>query len=185
MILGVLSDSHGYADRVACALAVLETAGATAFVHCGDVGDTEVLEHLASRQSWFVWGNTDVPSPTVHRYLNAIGMPVPAQVPLDIELAGRRIRVCHGHEREFGKLLDLHLYEEQVPQAWGGEFLLHGHTHSARFERLPSGACLLNPGALHRAPQYSVATLDLERGEVSFWVVDEHNPASSLVSFKP
>jgi putative phosphoesterase len=185
MILGVLSDSHGYADRTAHALTVLEAAGATAFVHCGDVGDSDVLEHLASRQAWFVWGNTDSPGPTMHRYLGSIGVPVPETLPLDIALAGRRIRVCHGHERVFGQLLDLHLYEEQIPEAWGGDFLLHGHTHAARFERLPSGACLLNPGALHRAAVYSVATLDLEQGEALFWVVDEHKPASSLVSFKP
>ena len=184
MILGVLSDSHGHATRVAHALAVLEAVGAEAFVHCGDVGEAPVLDQLAGRRAWFVWGNTDRPSATLQRYVQHLGLPTPDRIPLDIKLDGKRIRVGHGHEHGFEALLDLHEAGDDIPDADQADYILHGHTHVARYAPLASGASVMNPGALQRAQTYSVATLDLASGAASFWVVNENLPPSSLVPFE-
>jgi predicted phosphodiesterase len=48
--------------------------------------------------------------------------------------------------------------------------LLQGHTHVRADERVGT-VRVINPGALHRAAQKTVATLDTETGEVKFLVV--------------
>ena len=59
VILGILSDTHGFHQRTAHAIALLEQLGASAFVHCGDIGGEAVLDELAGRKAWVVPGNVD------------------------------------------------------------------------------------------------------------------------------
>ena len=54
MKIGILSDSHGHVQPVRAALQLLDAAGAQGFIHCGDVGNMEVIEELAGRRAWFV-----------------------------------------------------------------------------------------------------------------------------------
>jgi hypothetical protein len=183
MILGVLSDTHGRYQIAEAALGVLREAGATAFVHCGDVGDERVFDVLAGEQCWFVWGNTDLPSASLRTYIENIGLTGPRKVPLTLKLDERRIAVCHGHEREFDQLMRLH-QQDDVPEPLRFDFLLHGHTHIAAHDCLPSGMQRLNPGALHRAKTYTVATIDLPNRRVAHWVVDPHF-SRGLRSFSP
>src|SRR5262245_56050038 len=109
MILGVLSDTHGRAARLRCAMQLLKSRGATAFIHCGDLGVEAVITELAAGamdefghpHAWFVWGNTDPRDPHLEMFAKNLGLPLPPRIlPLRIELAGRRIAVFHGHERE-------------------------------------------------------------------------------------
>ncbi|RLS46748.1 MAG: metallophosphoesterase, partial [Planctomycetota bacterium] len=52
----------------------------------------------------------------------------------------------------------------------GVDYLLHGHTHVCRDER--HGATrIINPGALHRASEFTVALLDTDSDELQFLVV--------------
>ena len=72
-------------------------------------------------------------------------------------MSGKSIQVFHGHEPEFRRAL-------RNPRA---DYILHGHTHVPRDERI-GGARVINPGALHRARTYTVATLDLDRDALRF-----------------
>ena len=72
--LGLLSDTHGRADACREALRVLGDLGATAFVHCGDVCGTDVLDALAGERVWFVWGNNDLDRKKETRYAESIGL---------------------------------------------------------------------------------------------------------------
>ena len=157
MILGILSDSHGRADRVRAARALLENAGATLLVHCGDVGGTEVFDELVGSDLRFVWGNTDFPTPGTMAYLSTVGLQAPEDVPLEFEVDGRTIQVFHGHEPGFAAAL-------ANPQC---DYILHGHTHVANDERIGK-ARVINPGALQRAIRRTVATLELANGELAF-----------------
>jgi hypothetical protein len=159
MILGILSDTHGQYERAARAIALLKDAGAEAFVHCGDVGGDDVFARFAGERLWFVWGNCDHPSRSELAYVRSLGLTPPEEVPLPIELEGRRIAVFHGHEPELDRF-----------QPAGFDYLLHGHTHVRRDERV-DGVRIINPGALHRAREYSVATLDLAADVLAFHVV--------------
>jgi predicted phosphodiesterase len=47
----------------------------------------------------------------------------------------------------------------------GADYLIHGHTHELRDERT-AGTRIINHGALHRAPRFTVATLVPATGEL-------------------
>ncbi len=159
MILGILSDTHGQHERAARALTVLKAAGAQAFVHCGDVGGEDVFSQFAGERFWFVWGNCDQASAPLVAFVHSLGLPPPEDVPVRIELEGRHIAVFHGHEPEMLRF-----------QSAGVDYVLHGHSHVRRDERI-GGTRFINPGALHRAREYTVATLDLAADRLLFHVV--------------
>lgn len=155
MKLGIMSDSHGRVQRVRDALAVLDAAGADAIVHCGDVGGPDVLEEFASRQCWFVWGNTDFPQPTWRPQVEALGLAWP-DGPLELTLSGRRFAVFHGHEPGFREAIHSNKFD----------YLLHGHSHRQADYR--SGRTrVINPGALHRVAIPTVALLDIDGDDVA------------------
>ena len=61
MIVGVLSDTHGKAQMAASAVKLLLAHGAEYLIHCGDVGDTDVLDSMAGHPS-MVCGKPSVSS---------------------------------------------------------------------------------------------------------------------------
>ena len=75
----------------------------------------------------------------------------------EVTLAGKRVAVVHGHlHTDVRKLL-----------AGQPDYLLSGHSHRS------SDTCVgvtrrINPGALHRATEFTVALLDLERDALRF-----------------
>lgn len=163
MIVGILSDTHDRAPRARQAVDLLRAHAASAIIHCGDVGES-VFEILASALTddgttvvRFVWGNTDERSPALERFVRSLGLVLPSPPPpLRIELDGKRFAVFHGHEQQLDDVRD-----------GDCDYLLHGHTHVRRDERVGS-IRVINPGALHRAMRYSVATLDTQRDELTF-----------------
>lgn len=176
MILGILSDTHGQRRRAAAAIRLLRAAGATALVHCGDVGDAEVLEELAGLPGWIMPGNTDFADIRLAAHAEALGLVVATTVPLRLRLADRGLAVFHGHEPQFARLVDETLTAGALPADYADcQYILHGHTHIASVTPLGT-ARLVNPGALQRAPRHTVATLDLARDVVEFLrVTDEQS----------
>ena len=175
MILGILSDTHGFRERTARALALLERLGAEAFVHCGDVGTAEVLGELAKRRTWLVPGNIDGLNPTLMHSAETLGLHIPDTIPLQIELSGRSIAVYHGHEPQFSRLVRAirHRHVAAFTELTRGlDYVFYGHTHTAAEARVGQ-VRMINPGALERARPHTVATLDLERDALEFWQVDE------------
>ena len=161
MIVGILSDTHGDRDAARQAIALLAAHGAQVFFHCGDVGGERVLDEFIQRRLHFVWGNCDDPTPSLRRYVvETLGLALPRE-PLRVELAGRRIAVYHGHEREFAPAVRAPDYD----------YLFYGHTHVADDQR-DNGARFINPGALHRARVKTVATLDLATDELIYRTLD-------------
>lgn len=156
MKLGIMSDSHGHTTLVRQALTILDRAGAEAIIHCGDVGGLDVLEELAGRRCWFVWGNTDLPRSSWRPHVETLGLPWPNSG-VEIMLDRKRIAVYHGHERAFGEAF----------AAANHDYLLHGHTHQN--DDYHAGRMrVINPGALYRATTRTVALLDLATDEVTF-----------------
>jgi len=156
-MIGILSDTHGKVPQARAAAALFDQLGVSLIIHCGDVGGLEVFSEFVGRPFRFVWGNTDHPSGRLHADLKTVEIKEPEQVPLRIASSDRSIDVFHGHESQFHRVLD-------NPQA---DYILHGHTHVARDERIGS-ARIINPGALHRARAYTVATLDPVEDVVQF-----------------
>lgn len=176
MILGILSDSHGRAARTAAALRLLRICGAETFIHCGDIGSPEVLDEFIGKDVHFVWGNNDDERGSIARYASSIGQTLPVP-PRQLFLAGHKIVVFHGHERGFADL-------------WRGltgpagahsdaAYVLYGHSHVPADDRR-GNTRFINPGALHRAAMFTVATLDLSADIVRHYEVRDDAAAGDV-----
>lgn len=158
MRIGILSDSHDQIGRTAAAVALLAAEGAEVLIHCGDLTEPTIVHTVAGAgvPCHYVLGNNDFDLEGIERAVVATGGTMLGWAG-EIELAGRRIGVTHGHlSSEFRSLL------KAEP-----DYLLFGHTHQWLDER-DGPIRQINPGALHRAREWTVAMLDLDRDEVQF-----------------
>lgn len=139
------------------AVSLFDSLDVAHIIHCGDVCGLNVFDELAGRPVTFVWGNCDVASDATLDYLETLGLTAPDHVPMILELGAKRFAVFHGHERAFARAL--HTLDV--------DYLLHGHTHIARNDRI-NGTRIINPGALHRANPKTVAILDTDSDALTF-----------------
>ena len=160
MLVGILSDTHDRVDAMAAAVKLLREAGAEFYVHCGDVGSERVIDHLAGLPAAFVFGNTDWDRAALARYAQSVGVACHGSF-ADLELGGKRVAVTHGDDFK----LKQRLLAEQKH-----DYLLQGHTH-VRADQRVGRTRLINPGALHRAREKTVALLDTETDRLRFLIV--------------
>ena len=169
MKLGLLSDSHGRAEITARAARMLLDHGADTLIYLGDIGDEKTLDALALEPGGngqlhpsvhLVFGNCDWPLQVLADYARNLGITVdhPAG---RLHLAGKQIAFTHGHiEAELRQAL-----------ADGVDYLFHGHTHEIRDERV-GDTRVINPGALFRAREHTVALLDLPQDRLDLLSLD-------------
>lgn len=125
MKIGLISDTHGRLRPEV--FEILE--GVERVLHAGDVGPPGLLVELeAIAPVTAVWGNTD-------------GFELRSTLPeiAEIELAGERVVVVHGHQ-----------LGSPTPRALrsahpGAAVIVYGHTHRPLVER--NGALVVNPGS--------------------------------------
>jgi len=157
MIIGILSDTHDRVEAMAAAMAVLREGGAEFYIHCGDVGGRGVLDHLAGVPAAFVWGNNDWDRPDLERYAARLGIACHGSL-AELDLGGKSIAVIHGD--------DLRL-KQSLLASKKYDYLLHGHTHVRSDERIEMTR-VINPGALYRAREKTVAILDTAADRLTF-----------------
>lgn len=150
MRIGILSDTHDQIARTSLAVRLLADAGAAILIHCGDLTQPAIVDEFAGLKTYFVFGNNDHDESGLRRAMTWNG-----GICLDrageITLAGKKIAVTHGDSnKEFHRLA-----------AFEPDYLLFGHSHFPTDNREGSTR-FINPGALHRASDYTVALLDLE-----------------------
>ncbi|MBC7785168.1 MAG: YfcE family phosphodiesterase [Burkholderiales bacterium] len=161
MKIGILSDTHSeYANTVA-AVRLLQSAGAEQLIHCGDVGDTRILDVLVGLPTAFVFGNNDYDHAGLRDYAGILGINCLNSYGV-LTLAGKRIAITHGDDHQ--------LLSRLRRAGQPNDYVLTGHTHRRHDERL-NGARWINPGALHRATVKTVATLDLATDALEFHTV--------------
>jgi uncharacterized protein len=149
MRIGILSDSHDQVQRTKSAVSLLAAAGAEALIHCGDITGPDVVYECTLLPTYFVFGNCDFDQDVLRKAIARIGANCLERGGL-ITLDARRIAVTHGDsEREIHRLTALK-----------PDYLFTGHTHVVADLR-KNGIRHINPGALHRAPRWTVACLDL------------------------
>ena len=160
VLIGILSDTHDRVDAMAAAMKLLRERGAEFFIHCGDVGSERVIDHLAGVPAAFVFGNTDWDRATLARYAEKMGVACYGSF-ADLELGGKKVAVIHGDDFKLKQCL---LCEQRH------DYLLQGHTHLRADERVGK-VRLINPGALHRAREKTVALLDTDADRLTFLTV--------------
>jgi putative phosphoesterase len=160
MRLGILSDTHDRLARTRHAVALLRAEGADVLVHCGDLTGPEVVAACAGPPCYFVFGNNDADNVPHLREAAAEAGAVCLGWGGEVTLAGKRVAVAHGHlSTDVRRLL-----------ATGPDYLLSGHSHIPGEPRV-GPTRRINPGARHRASQFTVALLDLETEELRFRTV--------------
>lgn len=155
MKIGILSDTHGRAEIMRQAIELLRDAGAEHYLHCGDVGDSELLDLLAGLPAGFVWGNCDFDRTELRRYADHLDVTCFGDAG-EIELDGKIIGIMHGDD---SRRVQAALREQHY------DYLLLGHTHVPRDERVGK-IRIINPGALFRAAVKTVALLDTAADDV-------------------
>jgi putative phosphoesterase len=150
--IGLISDTHGLlrAD-VHEAL-----AGVDLILHAGDVCGDEILDELALiAQVHAVVGNCDDPANPLLKGA------------LDVEVAGARIHVSHGHELGVPR-------PAALVKAYDADVIVYGHTHRPLVER-HGRQLVVNPGAA--GPRRfdvmpSVARLTIKNGHAEVELID-------------
>ena len=148
MLIGILSDSHGRVAVTARAVQALLDAGAEMLIHLGDFEREQVIDELVGYDARIVFGNCDWDIAGLTRHARSVGVTVDDPIGR-LEVDSARIAFTHGHVQ---RLMDAAIAE-------GVDYLLHGHTHELRDERVGSTR-VINPGALFRAARYTAAVLD-------------------------
>ncbi len=160
MLIGILSDTHDRLDRTQIAVEMLRAEGAKALLHCGDLTGPPIVAVCGVLPAYFVFGNNDSDNiPALQQAIEKVG-----GVCLDwggeVTLASKRIALAHGHmHTDVRRLL-----------AARPDYLFSGHSHTASDGRF-GPTRRINPGALHRAAEYTVALLDLETDDLQFLTV--------------
>lgn len=152
MKIGLISDTHGLVRPDV--FRALE--GVAVILHAGDVGGDAVLDELQLiAPVHAVYGNTDAPDdPRLSRSV-------------ELELAGVRIHVSHGHE--LGSPSPDALFER-----YDARVIVYGHTHRALVEQRAGRWCV-NPGAA--GPRRfdlmpSVGILTIDNASITIELVD-------------
>ncbi len=157
VIVGILSDTHDRLEQAIAGINLLREGGAEFLIHCGDVGGEQIIDELAGIQSALVWGNNDWDRRPLTRYAEILGIQV-FQSFGEIELDGKRLAITHGDD---GRIVRKVLDQQQH------DYLLLGHSHIKSDQRR-GRVRIINPGALHRAAEKSVALLDLASDGLQF-----------------
>ncbi|NIR45244.1 MAG: metallophosphoesterase family protein [Gemmatimonadetes bacterium] len=143
--IGLISDTHGLLRNEVYAA----FEGVDEVLHAGDVGDPAILDEL------------EVIAPVRAVYGNVDGFDVREVTPerLELERAGHRIAVVHGHQWGSPRVSDL------AEAFHDFAVVVYGHTHEPLIEGT-DGPLIVNPGSAgHRrfGKPVTVATLKLAR----------------------
>jgi len=161
-IFGLLSDSHGCLATTQRAVTVLLEVGAQVLLHLGDVGSLAVIDALVAQgvESRLVFGNTDDDKEKMKKYAQGLGIIVDDPVGRLSLSDQRQLVYTHGDRPQ--------IFTEAV--ANGVAYFCHGHTHQ-RADDLRGQTRVINPGALCRASQYSVALLDTDSHLLTYYPI--------------
>lgn len=158
--IGLLSDSHGRVPTTRAAMRTLIDAGAEVILHLGDVGSEQVLDELVcDLPVHVVFGNCDYDWQPLAKHAGYMGLIVDHPVGY-LDINGRTLVFQHGDNRN----------SMAAALAKQAAYLCHGHTHMKRDEKI-GVTRVINPGALQRAMEYTVAVLDTEQDQVAFYPI--------------
>ncbi len=154
-LIGVLSDSHGHADRVREAARLFAERGVRRLFHCGDIGGGAVIDELAAFSTLYVAGNVDWDLPALQEHVRGPHSHLRDRW-AEADLNGKRLALTHGHEdATLNWLIGCGQYD----------WVFHGHTHQFRDERF-GRTRVVCPGALHGVRTHSVVVIRLEDDRV-------------------
>jgi uncharacterized protein len=157
MIIGALSDTHGHLARSRAAIQILLDKGAELLIHSGDIGHENILIELAALchpqkiPVYAATGNVDLYDTDIIDFPAGTGVHVARSHTLTLD--GQQVGIIHGDDASaLNTMIRCGTYH----------LIFTGHTHIARDEQL-ANTRVMNPGAVFRAAQPSVAIFDTSK----------------------
>jgi len=150
MLIGVVSDTHGHVENTLRGVRMLETFEIAEVLHCGDIGSASIVKLFEKWPTHFVLGNVDSNANELKTAIADSGQRFHGRFG-NLHIHNRKIALVHSDdEKRFRQTLD--------SGEW--ELVCYGHTHQSK-QHLHGRTLVLNPGALYRARQHSVAIVNL------------------------
>jgi putative phosphoesterase len=161
MRIGIISDTHDQQARTLAAVQLLKANRVEVLFHCGDLIEPEMVATCADLPAYFVFGNNDVDRvPEIRKAISVFKDAVCLEWGGEVKLDGKRLAMTHGHlDTDVRRLL-----------ASEPDYMFSGHSHVAADWR-QGKTRRINPGALHRARQFTVALLELQNDDLRFLTV--------------
>lgn len=162
MLIGLMSDTHNNRPGVRYALDIFDALGIEVILHAGDLISAQILEELTDFSLFLSFGNGDDPL-IIASKASSLSEKFVCDEMLDLRLAGKRIFLIHG---------DYRTEQEKRIESGDYDYVIHGHTHRFRDERIGSTR-VINPGALggRYIGERSFATLDLVKNELQRYFI--------------
>lgn len=148
-MLCIVSDTHDNEEAIARAVPLIKAYEPGLVLHCGDIVSPDTLRLFAGLPMKMILGNNETDTIGLNRESKRLGFG-PLEDELELSISDRRFYLYHGtRESIIDEMAGAQLYD----------YVLHGHTHVIRDERL-GRTRIINPGALFRARRYTFAVLD-------------------------
>lgn len=155
MRIGIISDTHGHVELTEPAVDVFRNESIEKLIHCGDIGSAAVVEMLSEWETHYVFGNTDYDRQTLADAIEE-NNGVCHDVFGEVNWSDRKIAFLHGDDSF--RLSD-------TIRNGKHDLVCSGHTHQKNLSR-SDATTVLNPGAVYRAAEHTVAIADLQSMDI-------------------
>ena len=162
MQIGVVSDTHGHLPSARRAAELLAEHPIEQILHCGDIGTPEIVQVFSRWPGHYVFGNCDHEWSELRAAIEQVEQNCHDEFG-EIELAGCKIALVHGHD---------HRRSQEAVNSQKYQLVCYGHTHVPE-EHYEGKTLVLNPGALFRANPRTIAIVEVPSLEVDRLVVRE------------
>lgn len=165
--IGVMSDTHNNRDNTLAALEFFRQRDISIIIHCGDLGQPDLLDLFTGFEMYLAIGNTDQHPEELRRRAKQIKPQNQVDYHLQLHLSGKFIWVMHD------------LVFQDLSSNSSPDFIFHGHTHRPAIKRLSSQTTLINPGTTGgamRAGVQTISVLDIISSHVDFFTVPNGQP---------
>jgi putative phosphoesterase len=160
VLLGVVSDTHGNVEFTWEAVRVLESLEVDEVLHCGDIGSPTIVGLFDGWPTHFVLGNVDDNELPLRQAIDACGQTFHGRFG-ELKREGRNIALLHSdNQRLFAETVNSGAYD----------LVCYGHTHVAE-HHYQGKTLVLNPGALYRVANHTIAVVELPELSVTIVTV--------------
>lgn len=161
-MIALISDTHENEAATKKAVELIKERKPEFTIHLGDIISPPMLDLFKGLKMKILLGNNDGEVGGLKKKCREHGFEEP-YAELTFEHAGRRFFCYHGTDQ---RIVDNNIY-------YGGfDYVLCGHTHVRRDERRGKTR-IINPGALFRAKEYSIAFLDIESDKLESVTIEK------------
>ena len=156
-MLAIISDTHENESAIKKAVRIIKEKNSELCVHCGDIVSPPMLEHFSGLKMKLVYGNNDGERIGLNITAKKLGFEG-LEDEKEFVFLGKKFYAYHGTSAaKLNAAIKSNKYD----------YVLTGHTHIKRDEKVGKTR-VINPGALFRVNNYTIALLDIGKDKVEF-----------------